>query len=139
MGLFNSADKSEIRVIQLYEDDEDDAFLLKKALDQTKDIKIQIVASGLKALTALDKLPEADIIFLDADMLHMDGIECLTRIRNINKNIPVIILTTSYNESLIKQAQTLGASGFISIPDSFKEYRSAIKAALTTDWGKLNQ
>ena len=68
----------------------------------------------------------------------------MTKVSYVNRNkklllIPVIILTTSYNESLIKQAQTLGASGFISIPDSFKEYRSAIKAALTTDWGKLNQ
>lgn len=136
MNFSNDTPKPELRVILLAEDDEDDVFLFKEALNKTSDIEVKVVANGLEALSSFNKLPEADIIFLDVNMPHMNGIECLIKIRNNHKNVPVIILTTSANEVLMKQAKTLGASGFICKPNSFIRFQAVMEDVLSIDWRK---
>lgn len=138
MNSFNAAARSELTVILLAEDDEDDIFLFKETLENIKDIEIKVVANGLEALSSLDKLPEADIIFLDVNMPLMDGIECLIEIRNVHIGVPVIILTTSSSEVLINQAKTLGASGFICKPSSVKRYKAIMKEVLSLNWKSRN-
>lgn len=137
MEEFNTASKSRRKVILLAEDDQDDVFLFQEILGKIdQNIDIKVVSNGLEAIFSLMEPPMADVIFLDINMPRMNGIECLRRIRNVSKDIPVIILTTSGNEELINQVKELGASGFVSKPGAYSKFQTVMNDILAIDWKK---
>jgi CheY-like chemotaxis protein len=111
--------------ILLIDDDEDDQEIFLSALDNAADSVNCVTLSN--AVVAFDKLRKSelptDIIFLDLNMPLMNGQEFLTEIKKQQdlKHIPVIILSTSSNVSTIQQTKKLGATDFITKPDSFDE------------------
>jgi two-component system response regulator len=64
------------------------------------------------------KYPLPDIILLDIRMPKVDGFEFMEDLNqiNINKKIPIIIITTSTQEQEISRAFSLGAFGYITKP-----------------------
>jgi len=64
------------------------------------------------------KYPLPDIILLDIRMPKVDGFEFMEDLNqiNINKKIPIIIITTSTQEQEISRAFSLGAYGYITKP-----------------------
>jgi two-component system chemotaxis response regulator CheY len=73
-------------------------------------------SDGEQALELVDT-EQIDLIILDLYMPVMDGMEVLETIRNrsVTKHIPILIVSTESNESMIKQIETLG-SGFVHKP-----------------------
>ena len=55
---------------------------------------------------AIEKLQESnfDIIFLDENMPGMSGIETLAKVKNLQPNIPVVMITKSEEESIMEDA-----------------------------------
>ncbi len=72
---------------------------------------------------------QADVIFLDLNMPLMNGMQFLREIKNHKgiSSIPISILSTSSNPSVIQQAKDLGAQYFITKPDRFSEWENALK------------
>lgn len=83
-------------------------------LHDTADIKVVIEASNgadlLEQLTASDKKP--DLILLDIQMPVMNGIQCLTHLKDKFADIPVIILSQLFAEQYLKKAMLLGVCGY---------------------------
>jgi CheY-like chemotaxis protein len=80
------------------------------------DIWTKIVSSGEQALAFLKTATELpSLIFLDLNMLGMNGIETLMQIRADDrvKDIPVVILTLSTLGSDAEEASKAGATGFV--------------------------
>lgn len=109
------------------EDDRDDQFLIKRAIDKAY-IKTEIyfVSNGEDLLERLltcndENIP--DLILLDLNMPEMSGIEALKKIKENEKNrkIPVVILTTSDNENDMEQCYELGIQSYVTKPQSFDE------------------
>jgi len=71
---------------------------------------------GEEALRLVDT-EEIDMILLDLYMPVMDGMEVLETLRNrsVSKNIPIVIVSTESNDSMIEQIEKLG-SGFVHKP-----------------------
>jgi CheY-like chemotaxis protein len=68
-----------------------------------KGYEVDTVTNGEDALTSVkEKL--YDLIFLDEMMAGMGGLETLSRIKNINNSIPVVMITKSEEESLMNEA-----------------------------------
>lgn len=59
---------------------------------ESKGYIVKIASNGQQALDSL-KETTPDIIFLDVNMPVMDGITALKKIREMNPNIPVIMIT----------------------------------------------
>lgn len=106
--------------VLIIEDDQDDAFLLKRALEGAqrilnRDIETRHVDNGLDAIflvskqMATDKLP--DVLVLDLNMPLVDGYGFLRCLRKslLLKNLPVFVLTTSNATSAHEQAMRAGA------------------------------
>jgi two-component system chemotaxis response regulator CheY len=83
-------------------------------------------SDGEQALEMVDT-EDIDLIILDLYMPVMDGMEVLETIRNrsVSKQIPILIVSTESNESMIQQIETLGL-GFVHKPFTPEKLRAEI-------------
>lgn len=85
---------------------DDEIELLKPQLFflEKKGYEVLKVTNGHDALDTLKEDNTIDIVFLDESMPGITGLETLERIREINKNIPIIMITKNEAEDLMEQA-----------------------------------
>lgn len=106
--------------VLIIEDDQDDVFLFKRALDGVRrilnrEIECDEVDNGLDAIFLVsrqeitEKLP--DVLVLDLNMPRLDGIKFLRSLRKslLLKDLPVFVLTTSTAKSIHEEAMRAGA------------------------------
>jgi CheY-like chemotaxis protein len=115
------------------DDDDDDCEFFHQALSSISEADYTSLHNPIEALhqlTAREINP--DIIFLDINMPLMNGIEFLFEIkkRDIIKNIPVIIFSTSQTIQEKEIAQTLGAEDFLTKPVSFNELKNLLSQVI---------
>ena len=108
------------------DDDTDDCELFLEALQSVSTAlytSINDPVDALKRLVHSEIVP--DVIFLDLNMPVMSGMEFLAEIKkkDIIKNIPVIIFSTSQFDEIKRQAKNHGAHDFISKPSDFNELK----------------
>lgn len=124
-------------VILLVEDEKTDAQLVKWALKQNQ-IKADMrqAFDGYEALAFLRKqtgsfanAPRPNLVLLDLNMPRMNGLECLAEIKKdaTLRDIPVVILSTSYAHSDIIAANELGAADYVSKPMDIHELSASIR------------
>lgn len=87
----------------LWADDEIDLLKPHILFLENKGYKVIPVVSGDDALAVLAK-EQIDIILLDENMPGLTGIETLKRIKSINSNIPVVMITKSEEEHIMEDA-----------------------------------
>lgn len=89
--------------------------LLATFLNNTKDIQVtEVYNSGLEFLTVIEQAEQMpDVLLLDYRIGDIDGMELLKRLRHLNITIPVILLSSHYNEGLISFIVKSGFSAFI--------------------------
>lgn len=123
------------RHIFFIDDNTDDQFLFSEALVRLS-ARInctfaQDAESALQLLTEPDtKLPE--LIFLDLNMPRMNGKECLRQLKGqpALKDIPVVVFTTSTSEEEKAISLQLGASAFVTKPNTFDQLKESISNTL---------
>ena len=119
---------SEISIL-IAEDDADDRFLMQTALKETRsEEKFKFVENGIELLSYLTALEPRDgevnypkFILLDLNMPKMDGREALKKLKSHTalRKIPVIIFSTTKNETEVKRCYDLGANTYVVKPVSF--------------------
>ena len=75
--------------------------------------------SGKEAIEIVKK-EKPRIILLDINMRGMDGIETLKKIREIDKDVAIIMVTGVKDEDVVKKAKELGADDYITKPLSLE-------------------
>lgn len=91
-----------------------------------------VEASEGEAAVKLVKEEDPDIIFLDLIMPVMDGVEALKRIREFNKDVPVIIISAYIDDRKANDALAYGISGVFYKGKDFNEGLSLLESALRT-------
>lgn len=91
-------------------------------------------ANGLQALEIVEK-HDPDIVLLDMKIPGMDGIEILKRMKVINPDIRVIIMTAYGELDMIQEAKGLGAITHFAKPFDIDEIRTAVKNHLPKETG----
>jgi CheY-like chemotaxis protein len=133
----------QIKNVFLAEDDEEDVFLFKTVLSELNQDIIVTVASDGNLLMAILKqanlLPE--MIFLDLNMPHKNGFECLSEIKSKEKwnSIKIVILSTSSEPQQIEMAYKGGADLYLAKPVSYTQFKNMIEKCLALDWEELKQ
>jgi two-component system response regulator len=111
--------------------------------------KIFVVRDGAEALdyifgtgkyTDRDTNCHPKVILLDLKMPKVDGLEVLRRIKADpkTKRIPVVVLTSSSEESDIVESYELGANSYIVKPVDFKQFTDSIRE-IGMYWLLLNE
>ncbi|MBK9016359.1 MAG: response regulator [Saprospiraceae bacterium] len=118
--------------ILLADDDKDDRFFFKMALDAlTIPTQFTAVEDGEKLMEYLagnaHQLP--DVLFLDLNMPRKNGFECLSEIkRNADlKLLPVIIFSTSIEQEVVNRLYINGAQYFMRKPAEFSQLKNIIR------------
>ena len=96
-------------------DDEKGITDLLYAFFRHRKFYVMIANSGQEALDIVNS-DKPDIIFLDISMKNMDGLEVLKKVKAIDKNIKVIMLTVHGEQETIDKAKELGADEYIIKP-----------------------
>lgn len=64
---------------------------------------VNTVNNGVDAIHEISEL-QYDIIFMDENMPGLSGIETISRIKEINSKIPVVMITKNESERVMKEA-----------------------------------
>lgn len=138
-----------LRPILLAEDNPNDVELIVTALQEARLVN-EIIATpdGEQALDYLHRRgrfadrtgPQPAVILLDLKMPKVDGREVLRQIRADPglREIPVVILTSSREESDLLQTYQLGVNAYVVKPVDFEEFTTAV-GKLGCFWALLNE
>ena len=134
------------RMILLVEDDPDHEALTIRALKKSNIANnIRVAHDGEEAINmlfggegSLPYLPQ--VILLDLKLPKIDGLEVLRRIRESEQHrmLPVVILTSSDEESDLMRSYKLGVNSYIRKPVSFTDFAEATRQ-LGMYWLVLNE
>jgi CheY-like chemotaxis protein len=137
------------KTILLVEDNLDDEALTLRALKRHNVANEVIVArDGTQALDYLFRAAEGsagggaalpELVLLDIKLPGIDGLEVLRRLRQDprTRRLPVVMLTSSVEESDRLASYDLGANSYVRKPVDFVEFSEAIKQ-LDLYWLVLN-
>jgi DNA-binding response OmpR family regulator len=87
----------------LWADDEIDLLTPHVLFLRDKGYDVVTVTNGEDAIENFKKT-NFDIVFLDENMPGISGIETLSKLKNINPEIPIVMITKSEEESIMEQA-----------------------------------
>ena len=133
---------AKVEVILVADDDENDAYFIERALKEAQVANpLRRVRDGEEAIAYLkgeggygdrEKFPLPHLMLLDLKMPRKNGFEVLEWVRGQPglKRLPVIILTSSKEDSDINHAYDLGANTYLvkpSKPESLLDMAKAIK------------
>jgi len=116
------------RKILVVDDNQEFADLVRRCLE-SKDFKISIALNGKKAIErVLFEIPE--LVLLDLKLPDVSGEEVLKRIKEIDKDIAVIVMTGYGGEQVAVDMMRKGATDFLSKPIENEVLLTAVKNAL---------
>jgi two-component system response regulator len=136
--------------ILLVEDNPDDEVLTLRAFRKNNiSNEIVVARDGVEALDYLfatgdhagrDRADTPQVVLLDLKLPKLSGLDVLRRMRAepITKLLPVIILTTSSEESDVLSGYELGANSYIRKPVDFTQFVESVRQ-LGLYWLVLNQ
>ncbi|PIQ08394.1 MAG: two-component system response regulator [Ignavibacteriales bacterium CG18_big_fil_WC_8_21_14_2_50_31_20] len=143
-------DKQNIVEILIVEDNPNDAEMALRALKKNNlTNNVLVVVDGEEALDFIfhknkfvnrDGFNQPKIILLDLKLPKVDGLEVLKELKNNEetKMIPVIVLTSSKEESDILESYKLGVNSYIVKPVDFDKFVEAVRQ-LGLYWLLLNE
>ncbi len=118
--------KNDLTVL-VVDDDAAHRTMLKKLLGGWG-YKVSDADDGSVAIEMV-KQKSLDLILMDIRMLNVSGIEALEQIKNINQDIPVIIMTAYASVETAVSALKKGAYDYLSKPLNFDELKITIERA----------
>ncbi|MBM4274305.1 MAG: sigma-54-dependent Fis family transcriptional regulator [Deltaproteobacteria bacterium] len=120
-------DPSATRVLIV--DDDQDISLMLSALMKKEGIAPVVAYNGETALKLVpDKMP--DVMLVDVKMPGIDGMEVLRRVRKMNPQLPVVLITAYAEIRASVEAMRAGAFDYLAKPFDHGEVIRVVRAAL---------
>jgi DNA-binding response OmpR family regulator len=127
---------SQLRILLADDDHDDYNFFVSVVRALNLPHYIIRAAKDTELFFALEKEPDLDLIIIDINMPGRNGKECLKEIKSHEKyrHIPVIILTSSKNESDVMESYHSGAHYYAIKPYSYHNYVATMEKIFNLDW-----
>ena len=128
--------KHEPKTVLVIDDDESLRRVVEYNL-QEEGYRVLMAADGTSGLQTFRAQP-VDLVLSDVRMPEMDGLELLTRIKAMQPDLPVIMLTAHGTINSAVEAMKLGAFDYLTKPFNREQLKAGVRkalevAALTTE------
>lgn len=110
-------------------DDASEQLSTLKSVLEKKGYKTSSAQSGYECLRIIEE-KRHDVILLDVRMPGMDGLETLTKIREVRPDATVILMTGYAMENLVHKASELGSVAFLDKPLNVDKVLQTIESCL---------
>lgn len=138
-------DNKEVEIL-LVEDNSDDVELTLRALRKDRMAnRIHVVRDGEEALAFLldpnkPNHVHLKLVLLDLKLPKVDGLEVLRVVKNDarTRRIPVVVMTSSREESDVVRSYDLGVNSYLQKPVDFDQFREVVKR-MGFYWLLINQ
>ncbi|KLQ31176.1 fimbria biosynthesis transcriptional regulator FimZ [Enterobacter hormaechei] len=100
-------------------------------LQKNKNIQVNLKSGDSHEVLDCIRTPPIDLVILDIEMTGTDGFVLLKRIRNLNKDIKVLFLSSKSEAFYAGRAIRAGANGFVSKRKDLGEIYNAVEMILT--------
>ncbi|CAO4181211.1 Two-component system response regulator [Methylorubrum populi] len=138
-----------LKPILLVEDNPNDIELTLAALESSQLAnEIVICRDGAEALDFIFRrgqhegrqVQDPAVVLLDLKLPKVDGLEVLAKVKGdpATRGIPVVMLTSSREETDVVRSYNLGVNAFVVKPVAFDEFFAAIKE-IGVFWALLNE
>jgi two-component system chemotaxis response regulator CheY len=104
-----------VKKILVIDDSETIRQQVKQALAVTG-YEIVEAVDGVDGLEKLRAIADLDLALCDVNMPRMNGLDMIAEVQRTGPKIPILMLTTEGQPSLIKRAREAGAKGWIVKP-----------------------
>ncbi|MFC2173971.1 sigma-54-dependent transcriptional regulator, partial [Acidobacteriota bacterium] len=131
-GLLDDKDSQRPRrgTVYIIEDEEGQRMSYKRLLEKSG-LVIRDFASPLEALGCLEEDDDADVVLTDLRMPEIDGMEVLRRVKKLNPNIGVLLITAYGSFKSAQEALDIGADDYLIKPVTPQQLR--LKVALLVE------
>jgi CheY-like chemotaxis protein len=96
-----------------------------------KGYTVSVASDGERAIKVI-KEDAPDIVFMDLNMPVMDGVQAVKKIREFNKDIPLIVISAYLEDERVRDVGSYGISGVFCKGTDFKESLVLLEAAHRT-------
>ncbi|HSH15821.1 MAG TPA: response regulator [Verrucomicrobiae bacterium] len=110
--------------------------------------RVEVVNDGVEALEYLNRAGNFSgrtegnptVMLLDLKMPRMDGLQVLERVRAAAhlRTIPIVMLSSSREESDKRRSYELGANAYVVKPVDFDEFKSTVRR-IGRFWAEINE
>ncbi len=113
----------------------DDSKLARRGLRQILEPLGCSIVEAEDGMRALERyfLEKPDVVFLDLLMTGMHGLDVLKKLRELDANARIVVVSADIQDSSREMAQAAGASAFVQKPFDAHDIESALLAAMGGD------
>jgi DNA-binding NarL/FixJ family response regulator len=113
----------------------DDHALVREGLCQVlkgldEQVEVLQAADCTEAFQLADQHPDLDLVLLDFHLPDMNGLEAMGVLAQSHPELPVVILSGSYNLQIVRKVMKSGAAGFIAKSGVSTELLFALRQVL---------
>jgi CheY-like chemotaxis protein len=113
--------------ILLVEGSKEHQFLIMKRLNDLGIHNITVCDSGEQSIDTIKGDPSYDLVIVEYNLPELSGIDVIVEIRNLYKDIPIIMIAALGSEKIAVQAMKLGIQDYLTGEDLLKEnFRNSI-------------
>ena len=108
----------------------DDSVILRSALKnvlESSGFQVVLEASGSNEFFATLEKSKAELVLLDVFFPSENGLDILAKLKHISPRIKVLLVTGMRQETILAEAQRLGADGVLYKPFDTDDLLSAIE------------
>ena len=123
-------------MVLVIDDDPTDAAFVREALEQ-KQISVRVARDGGQA-QATFSMHKPDFIILDLVLPGESGFEICERIKKLDENVPVLVLTAVDFEDSRELVRRVGADGYLLKPIDTSTLIETVKEIAETVWERTH-
>jgi DNA-binding NarL/FixJ family response regulator len=112
---------------------------IRLALEKAPDIEVVgEAADGLEALCVVEEVAP-DVLVLDIEMPRLTGIEVTRRLREVQQQVQILIMSAHEDEQYIIELLSMGAAGYLTKDEAYNTIINAVRGIARKEGGWLSR